>query len=50
MANSGEDLEKSRRPGAEDRRWSSTIRILGGRTIGRSDDTVCSLYHVQGDE
>jgi hypothetical protein len=24
--------------------------VLGGRTIGRSDDTVCSLYRVHGDE
>jgi hypothetical protein len=25
-------------------------RVLGGWTIGRSGDTVCSLYRAQGDE
>jgi hypothetical protein len=25
-------------------------RILGGQTIGRSDDVVCSLYRARGDE
>jgi hypothetical protein len=50
MAGSNEDLGRSRRPGAEDRRWSSTGQVLGGRTIGRLGDTVCSLYRAQGDE
>jgi hypothetical protein len=27
-----------------------TGRVLGGRTIGRSGDTVCGLYRAQGDE
>jgi hypothetical protein len=27
-----------------------TGRVLGGCTIGRSGDTVCSLYHTHGDE
>jgi hypothetical protein len=27
-----------------------TGRVLSGRTIGRSGDTVCSLYRAQGDE
>jgi hypothetical protein len=49
MAGSDKDLGRSRRPGAEDRGWSSTDRILGGRTIGRSGDTVCDLYCAQGD-
>jgi hypothetical protein len=50
MAGSDEDLGRSRRSGAEDRGWSSTGWIIGGRMIGRSDDTMCSLYHAQGDE
>jgi hypothetical protein len=50
MAGSDEDLDWSTRPGAEDRGWSSIGRILCGRTIGRSGDTVCSLYHAHGDE
>jgi hypothetical protein len=25
-------------------------QVLGGRTIGRSDDTMCGLHHVHGDE
>jgi hypothetical protein len=48
MTGSDEDRGKSRRPGAEDWRWSSTGRVLGGRTIERSDDVVCGLHHVQG--
>jgi hypothetical protein len=44
------DLGRSRRPGAEDQRWSSTGRVLGGQTIGRSGDTMCGLYRAQGDE
>jgi hypothetical protein len=27
-----------------------TGRVLGGRTIGRSGDTVCGLHHAQEDE
>jgi hypothetical protein len=44
MASSDEDYGKSRRHGAEDRGWSSTGRILGDRTIGRSGDVVCGLH------
>jgi hypothetical protein len=29
---------------------SRTGQVLGGRTIGRSGDTVCGLYHAHGDE
>jgi hypothetical protein len=47
---SDEDLDMSRRPGAEDRGWLSTYRVLGGRMIGMSDDAVCGLYHAQEDE
>jgi hypothetical protein len=28
----------------------NTGRVLGGRTIGRSGDTVCDLHHARGDE
>jgi hypothetical protein len=50
MVGSDEDLGKSRRPGAEDRGWSSTGRVLGGRTIRRLGDATCGLHHAQGDE
>jgi hypothetical protein len=50
MIGSNEDQGRSRRLGAEDRGWSSTYRVLNGRTIKRSDDAVCSLNHAQGDE
>jgi hypothetical protein len=47
MTGNDEDHGRSRRPGVEDREWSSTGRILGGRTIGRLGDTVCGLYRAQ---
>jgi hypothetical protein len=50
MASSDNDHGKSRRPGAENQGWSSASRVLGGWTIERLGDTVCSLYHAQGDE
>jgi hypothetical protein len=50
MTDSDEDLGRSRRPGAEDRGWSSTSQVLGGQTIGRSGDAVCGLYRAQGNE
>jgi hypothetical protein len=50
MADSDEDHGRSRRPGAEDQRWSSTCRVLGGWTIERSSDPVCGLHRAQGDE
>jgi hypothetical protein len=50
MVGSNEDQCRSRRLSAEDRRWSSTGRILGGRMIRRSGDAVCGLHHAQGDE
>jgi hypothetical protein len=49
MAGSYDDHDRSRRPGAEDRRWSSTGWVLGGRTIDRSGDVVGDLHHAQGD-
>jgi hypothetical protein len=50
MAGSDKDLGRSRRPGAEDRGWSSTDRVLDGQTIKRLSDAVCSLYRAHGDE
>jgi hypothetical protein len=50
MASSDEDLDRSRRPGAEDRGWSSTSRVLGGWMIGRSGNTMCGRHHAQGNE
>jgi hypothetical protein len=50
MAGSDDDRGRSRRPGVEDQGWSDTGWILGGRIIGRSDDTVCGLYHEHGDK
>jgi hypothetical protein len=47
---SDEDQGRSRKLGAEDRGWSSTGRVLGGRMIERSGDTVCGLHRAQGDE
>jgi hypothetical protein len=45
-----EDYGRSMRRGAEDRRWSSTGRVLGDWTIERSGDVVCGLHHAQGAE
>jgi hypothetical protein len=50
MVGNGEDHGRSRRPSAEDRGWSSTCRVLDGRTIGMSGDAVCGLHRAQGDE
>jgi hypothetical protein len=50
MAGSDDDRGKSRRPGAEDQGWSSTDQVLGGPTIERSGDVVCSLHRACGDE
>jgi hypothetical protein len=50
MVGSDEYCGRSRRPGAEDRGWSSTGRVLGGRMIERSGDVVCSLHRAQGDD
>jgi hypothetical protein len=50
MAGSDEDLGRSRRPDLEDRGWSSTDRVLRGRAIGRSGDTVRGLHRAYGDE
>jgi hypothetical protein len=50
MAGIDEDRGRSRRLGAEDQRWSSIGRVLGGRPIERSGDVVCGLHGAQGDE
>jgi hypothetical protein len=50
MAGSDEDRGKSRRPGTEDRGWSSIGRVLDGQMIGRSDDVVCGLHRAQEDK
>jgi hypothetical protein len=50
ITGSDEDRGRSRRPGAEDRGWSSIGRILGGQMIERSGDAVCGLHHARGDE
>jgi hypothetical protein len=50
MAGSNEDLGWSRRPDAEDRRWSSTGQGLSGWTIKRSGDAMYGLHRTQGDE
>jgi hypothetical protein len=50
MVSSDEDHGRSRRPSAEDRGWSSTGRVLGGRMIERSGDAMCGLHCAQGDE
>jgi hypothetical protein len=50
MVGKDEDHGRSRRPGAEDKGWSSTGWVLGGRMIKRSGDAVCGLYRAQGDK
>jgi hypothetical protein len=48
MAGNNEDRGRSRRPGAEHREWSSTGRVLGGRTIKKSGDAVCGGVTASG--
>jgi hypothetical protein len=50
MVGSDEDHGRSRRPGTEDRGWSSTGWVLSGRTIGRLYDAMCGLRHARGDQ
>jgi hypothetical protein len=47
MTCSDEGRGRSRRPGADDRVWSSTGRVLSGQTIERSGDTMCSLHRAR---
>jgi hypothetical protein len=46
MASSDEDRGRSRRLTVEDQGWSSIGWVLGGRTIERSCDAVCSLHRA----
>jgi hypothetical protein len=46
MVINDEDCGRSRRLGVKDRGWSSICRILSGRTVERSGDAVCGLYHA----
>jgi hypothetical protein len=48
MAGSDEDRGRNRRPGVENRGWSSTGRVLSGQTIERSNDAVYGLHRAQG--
>jgi hypothetical protein len=50
MMGSDEECGGSRKPGAENRGWSSIGRVLGSRTIERSGHAMCGLYHARGDE
>jgi hypothetical protein len=50
MTDNDEDHNRSKRPSVENRVWSSTIRILGGWMIERSDNIVCCLHRAQKDE
>jgi hypothetical protein len=48
MTNNDEDRGRSRRLGAEDRRWLGTSRVLSGWMIGRSGDFVYDPYRTHG--
>jgi hypothetical protein len=48
MAGNDENQGTSRRLDAEDRRQSSTSRVLGGQMIGRSGDVVCDPHRTCG--
>jgi hypothetical protein len=50
MVDNDDDRGRSRRLDVDDQGWSSTGRVLGGRTIERSGDVVCGLHRPQGDE
>jgi hypothetical protein len=50
MVGSDDHHGRSMRLGVEDWEWSSTGRVLCGRMIERSSDTVCGLHHAQGDK
>jgi hypothetical protein len=47
IAGSDDDRGRSRRLDVDDWGLSSTGRILGSQTIGRSDDVVCGLHRAQ---
>jgi hypothetical protein len=50
FANFTGDNARTTYDGVEDRRWSSTGRVLSDRMIERSTDTLCGLHRAQGDE
>jgi hypothetical protein len=50
MVDGDENRGMCKRLGAQDQRWSSTGRVLGGQTIERSGDDVWGLHRAQGDE
>jgi hypothetical protein len=50
MTGNDDNLDRSRRPGAEDRGWSTTGWILDAWTIERSGDTVCGMHRTYKDE
>jgi hypothetical protein len=50
MADSNENHDRSKRPGAEDWGWSDTGRVPGGWMIGRLSDAVCGLHRARGDK
>jgi hypothetical protein len=47
MVGSDEDRGRSRRPGAEDRGWSSTDRVLDGQMIERLGNVVYGQHRTQ---
>jgi hypothetical protein len=50
MVGSDEDHDRSRKPSAYDRGWSSTGRVLRDQAIRRSGDAVCGLHRAHEDE
>jgi hypothetical protein len=46
ITGSDEDCGRNRRPGAEDRRWSSICWVLSDRTIEMSGDTLYGFHHA----
>jgi hypothetical protein len=50
MVGCDENHGRSRRHNAKNQGWSSIGRLLGGRTIEKLGDAVCSLHRAQGDE
>jgi hypothetical protein len=50
MVGRDDDRGRSRTLDVENQGWSSTGRVLGGRTIERSGEVVYDLHYAQGDE
>ncbi len=49
VTGSDKDHDRSRRPGAEDRGWSDTGRVLGAQVVERSGGAVRGLHLARGD-